>query len=213
MEKVLEQIAQIGIVPVIKVEDISLAVPLTKALIDGGINCAEVTFRAEGADKAIEAMSNAYPDMIIGAGTVLTPKQADDAVKAGAKFIVSPGFNPKTLEHCQKIGVPMTPGCITPSEIELAIEMGLDVIKFFPAEQAGGLAMLKALSGPFPQLRFMPTGGISLSNLGEYLSFSKVIACGGSFMVKEEFIKNRQWDKITELSRQAVECCKNARRS
>ncbi|KPU44521.1 putative KHG/KDPG aldolase [Oxobacter pfennigii] len=205
MNEVLKKISGIGIVPVIKIEDIENAVPLAKALIDGGLPIAEITFRAAGADKAIKAIKEAFPQMVVGAGTVLTIDQVKAAKDAGAEFIVSPGFNPKTVAYCNEIGMPITPGCTTASEIELAIEMGLEVVKFFPAEQSGGLDKIKSLAGPFANMKFIPTGGIDLKNLSTYLSFDKIIACGGSFMVKEEFIKNKEWDKITALSRQAVD--------
>jgi 2-dehydro-3-deoxyphosphogluconate aldolase/(4S)-4-hydroxy-2-oxoglutarate aldolase len=204
MNEILKKIGEIGIIPVIKIEDIENAVPLAKALIDGGIPVAEVTFRAAGADKAIKAITEAFPEMLVGAGTVLNINQVKSAVEAGAKFIVSPGYNPKTVAYCVEAGIPVTPGCTTASEIEIALEAGLDVLKFFPAEQSGGIAKIKALSGPFSGIKFIPTGGIDLTNLNDYLSFNKVLACGGSFMVKEDYIKNKEWNKITELSAQAV---------
>jgi 2-dehydro-3-deoxyphosphogluconate aldolase / (4S)-4-hydroxy-2-oxoglutarate aldolase len=205
MNEVLRKIGDIGIIPVIKIEDINDAVPLAKALINGGIPIAEITFRAAGADKAIKAIKEACPEMTVGAGTVLNVDQVKAAVEAGAQFVVSPGFNPKTVDYCNSIGMPITPGCTTASEIEQAIESGLEVVKFFPAEQSGGLDKIKALAGPFGNLQFIPTGGIDLKNLAAYLTFDKVLACGGSFMVKEDFIKNKEWDKITALSRQAVD--------
>lgn len=205
MNEVLRKISGIGIIPVIKLEDINDAVPLVKALINGGIPIAEVTFRAAGADKAIKAIKEACPQMTVGAGTVLNIDQVKAAVQAGAQFVVSPGFNPKTVDYCNSIGIPITPGCTTASEIEQAIESGLEVVKFFPAEQSGGLDKIKALAGPFGNLQFIPTGGIDLKNLAVYLTFDKVMACGGSFMVKEDFIKNKEWDKITALSRQSVD--------
>lgn len=205
MNEVLQKISDIGIVPVIKIEDVSSAVPLAKALIAGGLPLAEITFRTAQAEDAIAAIAKEVPQMLVGAGTVLTIEQADKAIAAGAKFIVSPGFNPKVVAHCIEKGVPITPGCTTCSEIEAALEMGLEVVKFFPAEQSGGLEKIKALAAPYTTLKFIPTGGINEKNLGEYLAFDKVIACGGSFMVKEDFIKNAQWDKITALCTQAVQ--------
>lgn len=205
MNETLKRISEIGIVPVIKVEDVNNAVPLAKALIDGGIPIAEITFRAAGADKAIKAIREAFPDMVVGAGTVITIDQVKSAVEAGAQFIVSPGFNPKIVSYCQEVGIPITPGCSTASEIDQAIEFNLEVVKFFPAEQSGGLDKIKALSGPFSSMKFIPTGGIDLNNLSAYLSFDKIIACGGSFMVKEDCIKNGEWDKITSLSKQVVD--------
>lgn len=205
MHEVLKKISAIGIVPVIKIEDVSKAVPLAKALCDGGLPCAEITFRAAGVDKAIRAITDALPEMLVGAGTVLTTEQVDQAVEAGAKFIVSPGLNPKVVRYCVDKGIPVTPGCANPSDIEQAIELGLDVVKFFPAEAAGGIKMIKAMAAPYGNIKFMPTGGINAKNLNDYLSFSKIIACGGSWMVNEDLIKAGQFDQITALARQAVE--------
>ena len=205
MHEVLKKISAIGIVPVIKIEDVSKAVPLAKALCDGGLPCAEITFRAAGADKAIRAISDALPDMLVGAGTVLTTEQVDQAVAAGAKFIVSPGLNPKVVRYCVEKGVPVTPGCANPSDVEQAIELGLDVVKFFPAEAAGGIKMIKAMAAPYGNIKFMPTGGINAKNLNDYLSFPKIIACGGSWMVNEDLIKAGEFGQITALARQAVE--------
>lgn len=205
MHEVLKKISAIGIVPVIKIEDVSKAVPLAKALCDGGLPCAEITFRAAGADQAIRAITDALPEMLVGAGTVLTTEQVDQAVEAGAKFIVSPGLNPKVVRYCVDKGIPVTPGCANPSDIEQAIELGLDVVKFFPAEAAGGIKMIKAMAAPYGNIKFMPTGGINAKNLNDYLSFPKIIACGGSWMVNEDLIKAGQFDQITALARQAVE--------
>ena len=202
--ELIKQISNIGIVPVIKIKDISKAVPLAKALIDGGLPIAEVTFRAADADKAIKAMSEAYPEMIIGAGTVLTIEQAKLAKECGAKFIVAPGFNPKVVQWCIDNDILVTPGISTPSEIEQALEMGLKTVKFFPAEQSGGIAKIKAMAAPYGDVTFMPTGGIGLDNMNDYLSFKKIVACGGSFMVKEDLIDNCEWDKITDLTKKAV---------
>lgn len=199
-----EQIEMTGIVPVVVLNDASDAEPLAKALCDGGLPCAEVTFRTDAAEESIKKMVKANPDMLVGAGTVLTTEQVDRALGAGAKFIVSPGLNPTTVEYCQKKGVPIYPGISSAGQIETALSLGLKVVKFFPAEQAGGLAMIKALSAPFPMLRFMPTGGINADNLNSYLAFDKVIACGGSWMVKGDLVKARQFDKIRELTEEAV---------
>lgn len=200
----LKQLSDIGIIPVIKIEDPEKAVPLAEALIKGGLPAAEVTFRTEKAEDAIKKISDAFPEMLVGAGTVLTIEQAKRAVDAGAKFLVAPGFNPKVVAWCQENGILMLPGITSPSEIEQALEMGLTTLKFFPAEQSGGLAKIKAMSAPYSAVSFMPTGGISLDNMNDYLSFKKIIACGGSFMVKEDLINNGEWDKITDLTRQAV---------
>ena len=173
----LKQISDIGIVPVIKITDVNKAVPLAKALIDGGLPIAEITFRTDAAEESIRIMHKDYPDMIIGAGTVLTAEQADRAINAGATFIVSPGLNPEVVKHCTAKGYPIVPGCATPSEIEMAMSLGLDTVKFFPAEAAGGIAMIKAMSAPYGKIKFMPTGGIGKDNLNDYLSFGKVFAC------------------------------------
>ena len=204
MDKVLEQISKIGIVPVVKIDNAKDALPLAKALCAGGLPCAEVTFRTAAAAEAIEIMTKNFPDMCVGAGTVLNSEQVDAAVAAGAKFIVSPGLNPKTVQYCISKGVQMTPGISNPSEIEQAIELGLDVVKFFPAEQSGGLAKIKAMAAPYVNMRFMPTGGVNVNNLTSYLDFSKIIACGGSWMVPGDLINEGAWDKIEALTREAV---------
>ena len=160
-----------------------------QALINGGLPCAEVTFRTDAAEASIAAISKKFPQMFVGAGTVLTTEQVDRAVGAGAKFIVSPGFNPKVVEYCLKKGYPITPGIMTPTELEMALGFGLDVVKFFPAEAAGGLNMIKSMAAPYTQMKFMPTGGISAKNICEYLAFDQIIACGGSWMVIIEFVE------------------------
>lgn len=204
MNEVLSKIQMMGIVPVIKLDDPKDAVPLAKALCDGGLPCAEVTFRTAAAEESIRLMREAFPQMLIGAGTVLTTDQVDKAVNAGASFIVSPGLNPKVVSYCVERNIPITPGCSTPSDVEAAIELGLEVVKFFPAEAAGGLAMIKAMAAPYVNMKFMPTGGINASNLTSYLDFPKIIACGGSWMVKDDLVKAGDFDKITELTREAV---------
>ena len=203
-KKYLEQLECTGIVPVIKLENTADAVNLAKALYDGGIRCAEVTFRAEGADKVISDMVKAYPDMLVGAGTVLTTDQCDRAIEAGAKFCVAPGLNPKVVEHCLKKGVPFTPGVANGSQIEQAMELGLDFVKFFPAEQAGGLPYIKAISAPYSSMRFMPTGGVNENNLNTYLAFRKIVCCGGSWIVPDKLVKAGDWEGITALCRSAV---------
>lgn len=212
MVKVLEGIQQIGIVPVVVLHDANDAYPLAKALCDGGLPCAEITFRTEAAEEAIRIMSEKFPDMLIGAGTVLTTEQVDRAVAAGAKFIVSPGLNPRVVKYCIEKGIVVTPGCSNASDIEQALELGLEVVKFFPAELSGGLNMIKALAAPYSSVKFMPTGGISAENVKEYLRYNRIIACGGSFMVKEELIKQGDFGKITELTKEAVNIVKEARR-
>lgn len=193
-----------GIIPVIKLEDTSKAVDLAKALRKGGINAAEVTFRAEGADKVISDMTKAFPDMLVGAGTVLSVEQCDRAIDAGAKFCVAPGLNAKVVKHCLDRGIPFAPGVANGSQIEEAMELGLDFVKFFPAEQAGGLSYIKAVSAPYSNMKFMPTGGVNENNLNTYLGFKKIICCGGSWIVPGDLIKNGDWDGITALCRTAV---------
>ena len=205
IDDIVEQLGCIGIVPVIKLEKVENAEKLAKALRDGGINCAEVTFRAAGADKVISRMVKAYPDMLVGAGTVLTCEQADAAYAAGAKFCVAPGLNPKVVKHCLDSGIPFAPGLSSASEIEQAIELGLDFVKFFPAEQAGGLAYIKSVCGPYTSMRFMPTGGVSADNLNTYLSYDKIVCCGGSWIVPSKLLDEEDWEGITALCRQAVD--------
>ena len=205
MNAILEQIQKIGIVPVVVINDEKDAVPLAKALCAGGLPCAEVTFRTAAAAGAIKAMTEAFPNMCVGAGTVLNAEQVDAAVAAGAKFIVSPGLNPNTVKYCIEKGVPITPGTSSPSDIEVAIELGLDVVKFFPAEQSGGLAKIKAMAAPYVNMKFMPTGGINAKNITSYLDFPKIIACGGSWMVPGDLISAGEWDKIEQLTREAVQ--------
>lgn len=204
MNDILKEIYQIGIVPVIAINDAKDAAPLAKALCEGGLACAEVTFRTAAAEDAIRSMSTQFPQMLVGAGTVLTTEQVDRAAAAGAKFIVSPGLNPKVVKYCVEKNIPVTPGCANPSDIEQAIECGLEVVKFFPAEAAGGLSMIKAMSAPYGNIKFMPTGGVNAQNLVEYLGFKKIIACGGSWMVKPDMIAAGEFEKITALTREAV---------
>ena len=204
MDVVLKRIQSLGIVPVVVLNDAKDAAPLAKALREGGLPCAEITFRTEAAEESIRIMVQEYPDMIVGAGTVLTTEQADKAVEAGAKFIVSPGLNPKVVQHCQDKGIPIVPGVTNPGQIEQALELGLDTVKFFPAEASGGLNMIKSMSAAYTNMMFMPTGGINIKNLNEYLAFDKIVACGGSWMVKSDLIKNGSFEKIKELTREAV---------
>lgn len=204
MNEVLTQIQTIGIVPVVVLNDAKDAKPLAKALCAGGLPCAEVTFRTSAAEESIRIMSTNFPDMLVGAGTVLTTDQVDRAVAAGAKFIVSPGLNPKIVKYCIDKGVPVTPGTTNPSDIEQALELGLEVVKFFPAEAAGGLKMIKAMAAPYVNMKFMPTGGINADNLTEYLDFPKIIACGGSWMVSGALVEAGKFDEIEVLTREAV---------
>ena len=204
MNEIIKEIGKIGIVPVVKLDNAKDALPLAKALINGGLPCAEVTFRTNAAEEAISQISKAYPEMLVGAGTVLTTKQVDRAVAAGAKFIVTPGFNAKIVKYCVDRNIPITPGCPSPSDIELAIEFGLDVVKFFPAENLGGIKMIKALAAPYAGVKFMPTGGINTCNINNYLDCDKIVACGGSWMVKDTLINEGRFDEIERLTKEAV---------
>ena len=204
MNTVIEEISKIGIVPVIALDDAKDAEPLAKALCEGGLPCAEVTFRTAAAEESIRIMAEKFPEMLVGAGTVLTTEQVDKAVNAGAKFIVSPGLNPKVVAYCVSKNIPIVPGCANPSDIEQAIELGLDVVKFFPAEAAGGLNMIKAMSAPYTSVKFMPTGGINANNLIDYLNFGKIVACGGSWMVSKDMVAAGEFDKIAKLTNEAV---------
>ncbi len=203
MKDIAEKFQKIGVVPVVVLEDAKDAVPLAKALVEGGLPCAEVTFRTEAAAESIRLMTEQFPKMLVGAGTVLTTEQVHAAVKAGAKFIVSPGFDPEIVDDCLEKGIPVFPGCMTPSEVAQAVKRGLDIVKFFPAEPAGGMAMIKAMAAPYTGLKFMPTGGINAKNLEEYLSSDKIVCCGGSWMVKGELVKNGEFDKIRQLTEEA----------
>ena len=205
LDKLVEELGNVGIVPVIKLDKVENAEKLAKALRDGGINCAEVTFRAKGADEVIKRMVKAYPDMLVGAGTVLTCEQADAAYKAGAKFCVAPGLNPKVVKHCLDKGEAFAPGVSSASEIEQALELGLDFVKFFPAEQAGGLPYIKSISAPYSTMRFMPTGGVTEDNLNTYLAFNKVVCCGGSWIVPAKLLEAEDWEGITKLCRTAID--------
>ncbi|MCI8898134.1 MAG: bifunctional 4-hydroxy-2-oxoglutarate aldolase/2-dehydro-3-deoxy-phosphogluconate aldolase [Lachnospiraceae bacterium] len=211
MKTIAEQFYEYGVVPVVVLEEAKDALPLAKALVEGGLPCAEVTFRTEAAEESIRLMSEKYPEMLVGAGTVLTTKQVDRAAAAGAKFIVSPGFDPEIVDYCLEKKIPVFPGCITPSEVAQAVKRGLEVVKFFPAEQAGGVAMIKAMAAPYTMVKFMPTGGISAKNLKDYLSFGKILCCGGSWMVKGDMIRNGEFDKIREMTKEAVELAASIR--
>ena len=212
MSTLNERISQIGVVPVIKLNHPERdAAALGQALRAGGVPVAEITFRAAGADTAIRLMKEACPNMLVGAGTVTTTAQIDAVIAAGGDFIVSPGFDPELVQYAQEKGIAMYPGCTTASEYHQALKYGLELIKFFPAEQSGGLAKIKSLAGPFPQFKVMPTGGISLKNLKDYISCPVIAACGGSYMVTADLIDNNKWDEITELCRKSVEIVKEAR--
>ena len=211
MKTMEQRLEEYGVVPVVVLKDTKDAIPLADALIEGGLSCAEVTLRTEAAEEPIRLMSEKYPEMLVGAGTVLTIEQVDRAVNAGAKFIVSPGFDAEIVDYCLDKNIPVFPGCITPSEVAQAVKRGLKVIKFFPAEQAGGVAMIKAMGAPYTMVKFMPTGGISAKNLSEYLSCSNIVCCGGSWMVKGDLITAGKFDEITALTKEAVELVKSIR--
>ena len=213
MNEMNTKISAIGVVPVIKLNNPERdAAPLAKALCEGGVPVAEVTFRAAGADTAIRLMKEACPDMLVGAGTVLTTEHVDKAIAAGAEFIVTPGFDPEIVKYCVEKNMPIYPGCTTPTDYHAALKFGLEVLKFFPAEQSGGLAKIKAMSAPFPMFKVMPTGGIGLNNLKEYLSCPVIAACGGSYMVTADLIDNQKWDEIITLCKKSVEIVKEARK-
>ncbi len=211
MKTLEERFYDYAVVPVVVLNDADDAVPLADALIKGGLPCAEVTFRTDAAEESIRRICESFPDMLVGAGTVLTTEQVERAHKAGAKFIVSPGFDPEIIDCCISIGLPVLPRCITPSEIAQAVKRGLKVVKFFPAEQSGGVAMIKAMAAPYSMVKFMPTGGISTQNLADYLSCDKILCCGGSWMVKEDLIKSGSFDKITDMTREATALARSIR--
>lgn len=203
MKNVFEQLSHIGIIPVITIDRPQDAVPLARALLDGGIGCAEITFRTAAAEEAIQKISSECDEILVGAGTVLTVQQAERAVRAGAQYIVSPGFDAGVVNWCQEHTIAVLPGVATPTEINMALAHGLKVLKFFPSEETGGCRMLKALYGPYQEVQFVPTGGIKTSNLAEYLALPNVAACGGSWIATGSMIAEGQFDDITRLSREA----------
>jgi len=203
MQNVLEKLGLLRIIPVVAIQNAKESRPLAEALIKGGLPCAEITFRTEAALAAIQEIAE-MQDMLVGAGTVLMVDQVKAAVDAGARFIVSPGFNPQVVKYCVENNIPVTPGVCTPTDIEMALDFELKVVKFFPAEAFGGIKTLKALSAPYHMMKFIPTGGVNIHNLREYLAFPKVFACGGSWMVKSDLISNRKFAEITELTNEAV---------
>ena len=200
----LEKLSLAGLVPVIAINDADDAVPLCKALADGGLPVAEITFRTAAAEESIRRVHEALPNVLLCAGTVLTTDQVDRAVNAGAAAIVSPGLNPTVVKYCIDKGIPVCPGTGNPSDIEVAISLGLDTVKFFPAEPLGGLKLLKAMAAPYTTMKFMPTGGINENNMLDYLAFDRILCCGGSWMVPGDAVKAKDWAKITELTRSAV---------
>lgn len=206
-----DELRKYGVVPVVVLDDSKNALPLAKALVDGGLPCAEVTFRTSAAKEAIRHMVEVYPDMLVGAGTVLNIEQAKEAINVGAKFIVSPGFDDDLVRYCKENNIPVFPGVVTPTEVMKALKYDLKVLKFFPAENYGGLATIKALSAPFNNIQFMPTGGINSKNIKDYLANNKIIACGGSWMVKKELINEGKFDVIESLVKEAVSIVKEIR--
>lgn len=211
MSSIYEQFAELGVIPVIKVDDPDQAEPLAKALCEGGLPAAEVTFRTDSAAETIARMVKACPDMLVGAGTVLNRDQVDAAVAAGAQFIVSPGLNPDTVSWCIEKGVPILPGTCTPGDIERAISLGLDVVKFFPAEASGGINMIKALAAPYNKMKFMPTGGVKPSNLKDYLEQDCILACGGTWMVPDSALQAGDFEQIRKLTEEAAGIVKEIR--
>lgn len=208
MKQLIEQIQNTAVIPVIKIDNVEDALPLAEALKKGGLCAAEITFRTDAAEESIRRIAEAYPDFLVAAGTVLTPEQADKAMAAGASFIVSPGTNPEVVKHCNAKGYPIIPGVCTPSEVEMALSLGLTYLKFFPAEAAGGVKMIKAMAAPYTKVKFMPTGGIGVKNLAEYLTCKAVFACGGSWMVPSDKITEKKFDEIEALTREAVQLVK-----
>lgn len=202
--EILKQIESLKLLPVIKLDSSENAAPLAEALIAGGLPAAEVTFRTDAAEDSIKIMTQKYPEMLTGAGTITSVDQAERAMAAGASFLVTAGFNRKVTEYAVANHIPIFPGICTPTELMLLLEYQLPVAKFFPAEQYGGLKTINALSAPFPNIKFMPTGGINATNIKEYLACDKIIACGGSWMVKDSFINNHEFEKIRSLTAEAV---------
>ena len=211
INEIKDEFRKIGIIPVVVLESEEQAEPLAEALIRGGLPAAEVTFRTDAAEESIRILSTEFPDMLVGAGTVLTCEQVDRAMAAGAKFIVAPGFNPKVVNYCIEKGYPVCPGVQTPGEMEQAMELGLDFVKFFPAEPAGGLPMIKAVAAPYTKLTFMPTGGINKENVREYLKCNRIVACGGTWMVKGDMIASGDFEKIETLTHEAADIVKEVR--
>ena len=204
MNEVVSKLGEVGIIPVVAIERAEDAKALGQALLDGGLPCAEITFRTAAAEDAIRSMSSAFPEILVGAGTVLSVEQAKRAAGAGARFIVSPGFDPAVVDWCLANDVAITPGVATPSDVIMGLNRGLEVVKFFPAEALGGTKTLKAIGAPFGGVKFIPTGGISAANLADYLSLPMVYACGGSWMVKKQLISDGDFDTIAALAKEAV---------
>ncbi|KFI13001.1 bifunctional 4-hydroxy-2-oxoglutarate aldolase/2-dehydro-3-deoxy-phosphogluconate aldolase [Vibrio coralliilyticus] len=202
--EMINKLKQFKVIPVIQINSVEQAIPLAKVLVENGLPVAEVTFRTEAAAEAIKAMREAYPEMCIGAGTVLNAEQIEQAQQAGAEFVVAPGLNPNTVRRCQEVGMPIVPGVNSPSQVEQALELGLNFLKFFPAEASGGVAMVKSLLAPYVDVSLMPTGGIGKGNVNDYLAIDRVVCCGGTWMVAPKLIENEQWEEIGQLVREAV---------
>jgi len=205
MLQIIQKLGKLALVPVVKIEHAEDAIKLGKALLNGGLPCAEITFRTESAEEAIRSIASTLPEIILGAGTVLTADQAQKAIGAGAQFIVAPGFNPKVVDWCLEHDVPVIPGVATPTEIEMALDKGLNILKFFPAQTMGGIGMLKAIAAPYSGVKFVPTGGLNAQNLADYLKLPMVFACGGSWFVKSNLISAGEFNEITRLTKEAVE--------
>ncbi|MGF1680047.1 bifunctional 4-hydroxy-2-oxoglutarate aldolase/2-dehydro-3-deoxy-phosphogluconate aldolase [Photobacterium minamisatsumaniensis] len=204
-QQLIEKLKAFKVIPVIQINSVEQAVPLAKTLVENGLPVAEVTFRTEAAAECIRLMREAYPEMCIGAGTVLNAKQVDRAIEAGAEFMVAPGLNPTTVRYCQAKSIPMVPGINNPSQVEQALELGLTFLKFFPAEASGGINMIKSLLAPYGDISVMPTGGIGKANIRDYLAIDRVLCCGGTWMVSPQLIEAGDWDEIGRLIREAVE--------
>lgn len=211
MSEIIKKLGEFGIIPVIAIDDAATAVPLGQALLNGGLPCAEITFRTAAAAEAIQKMSAAHPDIVVGAGTVLTVQQAETAVASGAKFIVTPGFDAAVVDWCIAHGVPITPGVMTPTEINMALNKGITLVKFFPAEAAGGTKALKAIAAPYGGVTFIPTGGVSTGNLADYLSLPMVHACGGSWVATKQLINAGEFEKIEKLTAEGVKLVQQIR--
>ncbi|MEP7340040.1 MAG: bifunctional 4-hydroxy-2-oxoglutarate aldolase/2-dehydro-3-deoxy-phosphogluconate aldolase [Acidobacteriota bacterium] len=208
---IVEHVRQIGIIPVVSLPKLGHALPLAESLLEGGLACAEITFRTAAAAEAIEQISKRFPELLLGAGTVLTTEQAQRAMDCGAQFLVSPGTNPVTVDYCLAKGLTIFPGVCTPTEVEMNLAKGVEVLKFFPAEPAGGANFLKAICAPYKQVQFIPTGGIDVKNIGQYLALPQVVACGGSWMVKPEWFEAGEFEKVKQLASEAVALVRSLR--
>lgn len=211
MKDMIRKLGSFGIVPVVVLNNAKDAKPLAKALCEGGLACAEVTFRTDAAEESIRIMTKEFPEMIVGAGTVLNVEQVKRAVDAGAQFIVSPGLDAEIVKYCFAHEIPVFPGACTPTEMQQAVNLGFDTVKFFPAEPMGGLKFIKAVAAPFTTLKFMPTGGVNTANVRDYLSYDRILCCGGSWMVKGSLIDAGEFDRIREMTAEACAIVKEIR--